>query len=183
MSDKDYSLLRPFDLESAKTCGSLIDLDDDECKFIAGPHPVTGEVVVEFAGACGFKTCRAHEIRMAPLAWVEGKPVYKGDVLYSSFFARHPSDKDNITGKFIVGGFGDDGQFFRAEDKHFRTKLESCTWTQPKVKREGWLNLYHGWEVGTRVRPTREMADAVATANRIACIHIEWEEPASQEGE
>jgi len=39
---------------------------------------------------------------------------------------------------------------------------------------EGWVNVY-GDRRGS-LYPTREFADAVAHADRIACIRVEWRE-------
>lgn len=45
-----------------------------------------------------------------------------------------------------------------------------------KTKREGWLNIYQGPSVSGFINGSREEADKVARSDRVACIHIEWEE-------
>lgn len=176
---KDYSLLRPFDLEAAKA-GEIVQWyqDNSTLEYI-GPSTSLGEAGC-FKWLSGEDTTgtyegyKAEQLRMAPLAWVEGKPVYKGDVLYSSFFKEHPSDKENLTGHFVVGGYGTDGQFYKAANAAFRTTINSCSWNNPKVKKSGWMNSYGSGE--NYVYPTKDRADAMATHNRKACIEIFWEE-------
>lgn len=45
-----------------------------------------------------------------------------------------------------------------------------------KTKREGWLNICQGNSVSCFIRDSREEADKVAGSDRVACIHIEWDE-------
>lgn len=127
--EKDYSLLRPFDLEAAKRGEAIIDTDGDECNYIAGPHKETAEIVVEFPCDLGFMTCMAQNLRMAPLAWVEGKPVYKGDGLFHDcgpcVVIGGPIREDHdLRIKVDRMGFESDAQ------------IPYLTWTHPKVKRE-----------------------------------------------
>lgn len=82
---KDLSLLRPFDLEAAKRGEDFVFVECGELKarkFIAGPDSGGGIVVQDELGA--FVVSHAYPYNMAPLCWVEGKPVYKGDVLYQN---------------------------------------------------------------------------------------------------
>lgn len=167
----DFTLLRPFDLEAAKRGDALIDPEDGvACRYVAGPHPVTEEIVVEFRGQAGFMLGEASDFRMAPLCWVEGRPVYKGGVLYSAFLEGSP--------KRTVTGIDDDGTLSTEECGRNTCDPEDLTWTPPKVKREGWVNIYPGLECGATIYTTREIADAESSHSRTACIRIEWEEPA-----
>ena len=78
--------------------------------------------------------------RMVPLAWVEGRPVYKGDVLYSSFFHGMEECKDGV---FEVTGIDGHGQFLAGKlSKNHATQFESCSWNPPKVKRQVKLLAY-----------------------------------------
>ena len=53
------------------------------------------------------------------------------------------------------------------EEKRYRVK--------PKiVKREGWVNVYDYYDAS--LWTSKEQADCKASANRKACIRIEWEE-------
>lgn len=173
MSDKDYSLLRPFDLEAAKAGAA-----------ICYSHLMS---VVEFVGEATAIGCIAtkeedgriaitprSQFRLAPLCWVEGKPVYKGDVLYSKFFG----------GTFEATGL-DHLQQIKAEKIGIcaATCIDSCTWTPPKVKREGWVNVYpvilKGEDIVAQTSyawPSKADAENVAGSTCIACVRIEWEE-------
>ena len=132
---KDYNLLRPFDPEAAKFGDALIDIGGDECSFVAGPHSITGEVVVEFSDI-GFILCRSHEISMAPLCWVEGKPVYKGDVLYGKWDSASPTG-------YVIGGVGGDGiPIHERSGCPLSDTLDKITWSKSNEKREVKLLAY-----------------------------------------
>lgn len=81
---KDYSLLRHFDAEAAKAGEAicLYDYPDVNVAYVAGPDKandvcyLTGNNYLEISAISCF--------RMKPLCWVEGKPVYKGDILYNN---------------------------------------------------------------------------------------------------
>lgn len=56
---------------------------------------------------------------------------------------------------------------------------ENLTWAPPKVKREGWVNIYSagGQErAPSALHKDKAAADHEATQGRIACVRIEWEE-------
>lgn len=122
---KDYSLLRPFDLEAAKRGEDICYVADRSTRiFIDGPDskgrvcvkdPVDGEFVLAHCG----------RYRMAPLCWVEGKPVYKGDVLYQNTAA--------LPGARVVVEGNEDGI---TDDQGRWNGRSHLTWTPPKVKRE-----------------------------------------------
>ena len=170
---KDYSLLRPFDLEAAKA-GALLTCcpghaanhmfgGDPVWKYVAGPD-VDGRILVEVIESGRFAALsRPESFCMAPLAWVEGRPVYKGDVLYSKFFTtcRDPLPDG---GKFTVTGFrdgGDGGGCLAAGEvsRDYFTLPSSCSWTSPestkapKFKRGDLVRKisgseWHGYVVG-----------------------------------
>lgn len=163
---KDYSLLRPFDLEAAKN-GALLTggawtahLFDGTAawKYIAGPD-VEGNVLVEIICSGRFSLFPAECFCMAPLCWVEGRPVYPGDNLYWK----------NGCGVFTAGG------------RMVGVELNSLTWSKPKrtVKKAGWINIYplvgKCGQAG-QIYPTKTAADNSASSARIACIRVEWEE-------
>jgi hypothetical protein len=119
MSEKDYSLLRPFNLEAAKA-GEAICYDNAiRCKYIAGPDRV-GSIAYE--GYDGLLYTATYGFRMAPLAWCEGKPVYKGDVLYC------PTVHKNYS-KHVVSHVENDRIY--ATDGLWIT-AGHLTWTPPK---------------------------------------------------
>lgn len=116
------------------------------------------------------------EQKTGVLCWVEGRPVYRGDVLWWTTQGRWITARayENMQNP----GVKDDNDC--ESDVAWLTNL---TWTPPKVKREGWVNIYpKDWggiaSVGSLVNETREDADVQADDNRIACVRIEWEEVA-----
>lgn len=129
----DFSLLRPFDIAAAKD-GEPVCWDTGDYfsgRYLAGPDR-SGEVAFE-DNEGDLYLRNASKYRMAPLCWIEGKPVYKGDVLYSKFFG----------GTFEATGL-DHLQQIKAEKIGIcaATCIDSCTWTPPKVKREVKLLAY-----------------------------------------
>jgi hypothetical protein len=45
-----------------------------------------------------------------------------------------------------------------------------------KVKREGWVNVYPGCNMGYKVWPSEDIAKVVATTGCVATTRIEWEQ-------
>src|SRR5574342_406783 len=132
--EKDYSLLRAFDMEAAKAgellCGVM---GIGDYTLIAGPNS-DGAICATNDKGNTFWTGLPEFLRLSPLAWVEGKPVYKGDRLF------HDCGPCVVIGTPI------------REDHDLRIKadgviLESdaqipcLTWTPPKVKREGFVYI------------------------------------------
>ena len=163
---KDYSLLRPFDLEAAKNgvlltggAGKAHFFDGTATwKYIAGPD-VEGNVLVEIICSGRFNLFPAERFCMAPLCWVEGRPVYPGDNLYWK----------NGCGVFTAGG------------RMVGVEPNSLTWSKPKrtVKKAGWINIYPlSWMDGRAgaIFQTKTEADSSARSGRIACTRVEWEE-------
>lgn len=171
---RDYSLLRPFDLEAAKRGEAICWCDDGQkASYLAGPD-ISGRIAIEWTengtavskGQLGL-ICASY-FSMAPLAWVEGKPVYKGDVLFHKPY-----------GKVIVSGLGDyqKPSFTGEGEGNIGFHISSMTWNPTKKKREGWLNIYPlkcTWNA--EWYETKNDADTDAYENRLDCIRIEWEE-------
>lgn len=157
MCEKDYSLLRPFDKEIVKAGDALIYiyLPEAEFKFVAGPDS-TGEFVF-LNGDNIFVFARPALMRIAPLCWIEGMPVYPDSILYGQNTGRQYLGKE-------IG----------VEDFY--------TWKKPKQKKKAWINLYPANSGSVMIAtssngfPTKYMADKHATKSRIACVQIEWEE-------
>lgn len=113
----------------------------------------------------------ADALFMKPLCWVECKPVYKGDVLYHVSAGRlviHDTHHSSI----------DDLQTDQGP-----CHSSNLTWTKPRVKREGWVNVYavssieaSASALTSHAYSTIERAHAGAGADRLACVRIEWEE-------
>lgn len=174
MDKKDYSLLRPFDLEAAERGEPTCWDDGSVAEFVAygadGRHCFRLEddvLALHFADS----------IRMAPLAWIEGRPVYKDDVLYSCVSGvRYVASSD--------GAIPPKGMTLKW-DNYTEGVL---TWTAPTVKREGWINLYPGGDgfahaaCASHPYRSKQEADARAGEGRLACVRVEWEEPARKGG-
>lgn len=174
---KDYSLMRPFDQKAAKEGDSICWNSSDEKltgRYLAGPDK-SGDVAFEDVDG-DLYVSRVSEFRMTPLCWVEGKPVYKGAVLYAygdRVTANGTRSFKNLNDEYLpVGEFGEN------------VNVGSLTWNPPMVKREGWLNVY-GFGKAAVLYETKSEADKGATtpfgkiaASRLDCVRIEWEESA-----
>lgn len=189
MNDKDYSLLRPFDLEAAKRGEPVLHIDRPSLRVrwvaIAGcgnSNIVEGPVFEGFALKVDYVPDEC--LRMAPLCWVEGRPAYKGDVLYYSDLGAWR--------KFEVqdsNQFGKDAPLFleNVPNEHgvgVGIGPDKLTWTPPTVKREGWINLYpcvydgHAYNaLASHSYRSKQEADARAGKDRLSCVRVEWEEP------
>ena len=165
MTRKDYSLLRPFDLEAAKAGAKVCYGSNGYCEsvtFLAEAGPDGDHAIRDHEGNCYVEP--DYGLKMAPLCWVEGKPVYPGDVLEHTRLgevvakSRHASREMLVTEKFDSVALG------------------NLAWPRPKpVKR--WINIYPAaYEDDSRMLSTyreKGQADAKAGKDRIACIEIE----------
>lgn len=127
MSEKDFSKLRPFDLEAAKRGEALfasVSEPKKVLKYVAGPDKCGAVVVCDENGYFCYRY--RNQLCMAPLAWVRASatdptlwPVYKGDVLWHIYTGeKHYADRydeqdrvwqdtlreDSITGFLYLGG-------------------------------------------------------------------------------
>ena len=173
---KYYSLLRPFDLEAAKRGEkfAFIGVELEPREFIAGPDSTGTIIIKDDTGQ--FQSSISYPYVMLPLTWVEGRPVYKGDVLY------YKSDKESA---IVVNG---DSYSVSVEtnDCGICTEcINDLTWQKPKTKREGWVNLYsnrHGLMPNVQLdngKPFKSYDNAMQNGihdDYIGAIKIEWEE-------
>lgn len=165
---RNLKLLRPFDWSAAKG-GEEICVFDGSQAFLVGPTK-QGKVVLEFSDE-SVGTFLTSTIRMKPICWVEGKPVYKGDVLYRNDGLNRGIPHE-VYGPHKYGG---DGFTSFARGERTWAPSDVYTWNAPKQKREGWLNVYLNSRT-RNIHPTKQKADELASIGRVACIHIEWEE-------
>ena len=169
--EKDYSLLRPFDLEAAKAGEPFVFIENGELKprrFISGPDIDGGIVIKDEHGRFGVSHIKPYN--MAPLTWVEGRPVYKGDVLYCK---QHGTRQEVRS----IGAHDTLNTVHPRRDGAFIICLEDATWNPPKNKHERWFNIYKGGILSMSFDSKKD-ADKNAGLSRIACCRIEWEEPA-----
>lgn len=190
---KDYSLLRPFDLEAAKngalltTCTNSVAAENPIWEFVAGPD-AGGKILTKIIHTgCFADPAPVDCFRMAPLFWVEGRPAYPGDVLYwkcgvAEFIKA--GDRILLGGQMVDGAlvttYGTSNGFTRRIDG-IETLQENLTWEKSKrtVKKAGWINIYPlSWMDGRAgaIFQTKTEADSSARSGRIACTSVEWEE-------
>lgn len=156
MTEKDYSLLRPFDLEAAKAGAKVCYGSDGDCEsvtFLAEAGPDGDHAIRDHEGNCYVEP--DYGLKMAPLCWVEGKPVYPDTPM--------EREDNGWPVKWSVDGSAwlDDAGNWSDERDGFKIQ-----WPRPKpVKR--WINIYN---IGYA---SKDEADKGAAGGRIACVEIE----------
>lgn len=174
--EKDYSLLRPFDIEAAKRGEKVCCIDGAPRTLILEAGPDGEHVFKSLSGNCFLSD--GSSLRMAPLAWVEGKPVYKGDVLYQPQLSnieyvadRIYRDTDGDVFLYYKNGWSSwiEGPLYDDSSSQVRV-----TWQKPKTKREAWANVYP--DRLASLYETEVKANMYASKERVACVRIEWEE-------
>ena len=174
MSTHDLNLLRPVTLDSIKP-GILVtrlvgDKEVDWGEIVYGPTEEEQEFAVHWKVdglvAHSFISAATTNLRLTPLAWVEDKPVYPGDVLYGKW--PHAEK-----GGYVVGDTLTRGRFLTDDNGiALNTAIERLTWTPPKTKHQIWVNLYPD---GTCATYTSEaLADYHSIPGRSECRLIEW---------
>ena len=154
MTDKDYSLLRPFEHEAVKAgaklvVGSLQGLLD----YVAGPDK-SGWIVCNNENDVFVFVSKDHA-KVPPLCWVKGRPVYPGDALEHTRLGEVVAKSEHANKEILV------------VEKYDGLAVENLTWPRPKpVKR--WINIYpaNSFE-------SQDSANEYAASSRIACIEIE----------
>lgn len=124
--------LRKYDLTQARVRDKVFGWEPGEVLAVYGKNVVIGWDLGDGKVVCVYPAHHAHEIYLAPLCWVEDKPVYKGDVLYSpngtvkvrtidrvEKFQAYDDDDKAITRLRV---YGDDG---------FWDSPEKLTWIDP----------------------------------------------------
>jgi hypothetical protein len=184
--EKDYRLLRPFDLEAAKRGENIafIGVELEPREFIAGPDSNGTIIIKDDTGQ--FQSSVSYPYVMLPITWVEGRPVYNGDVLYY----RNSKVSICVTGLNKHDGKGLNGQLIEScegftKDEDMWAPVDCWTWQKPKTKREGWINMYrnrHGLMPNVQLdngKPFKSYYNAMQNGihdDYIGAIKIEWEE-------
>ena len=158
MTEKDYSLLRPFDLEAARDGAAIVALVDGGTKmeprgFVKGPDCMGYCVVVTDEGV--YRLGKAHEYRMAPLCWVKGRPVYPGDALEHTRLGEVVAKSEHANKEILV------------VEKYDGLAVENLTWPRPKPVKY-WINIYE-----CSCFASKAAADRDAGHTRLDCIEIE----------
>jgi len=134
----DLTLLRDFNLEDAKAgaaicSGSLM----TDLTFLCAHK---NSVFVELSASCDSLLLHSDEVKMKPLFWLEGKPVYKGDVVYhvtagKGIVARKSGVCCDIQVEFSTNNYVWDC---------LESNLSLTPFAKPKTERKGWINLWKG---------------------------------------
>jgi len=167
---KDYSLLRPFDLEAAKW-GDKIFWLETECTFFGNSCNEFSKPMYVVEHVSGMSYAPSNELRISPLAWVEGRPVYKGDVLYKCNLDDSRTAISPINGESFCVYCKDDISGGLEDIDRFVTLTNYLTWEKHKTKRYGWVNVYD-----QNFHACQRDADISSNSGRIACVHVEFEE-------
>ena len=170
-------LLRPFDLDAIKRGESLCYCATGEVvKYLAGPDAVD-------TLACTWNdriyTDKVDSFRMAPLAWVEGRPVYPNDKLCwidcEGNYVTFTVGLTGVVNKCLTGHSRfRDGSIFE-DDGRCGVEPTVLYWDRPKVKREGWVNIYPDPSANSFRYRTEQNARDNAGPEVVATIKIEWE--------
>lgn len=180
--ENDYTLLRRFDLKQAQQGEGLCTAAGQPVKFIDYQAARPGYYqVICYLPAEGIRRCFSadgmfydypseFDVFMAPLGWIEGRPVYKGDALF------HKIQR----GKYVIDGFDDSIEGGAYCSGILWLAPGGLTWDEPavvpsKTLREGWVNIYPERRI-SRMYELEKDANRSSAGDRIACARIEWEE-------
>ena len=109
----NYDLLRPFDIEAAKHGEEICFDNGEECiAFVAEAGEDDEHAFRNDQG--NLLLVEGSELRMKPLAWVEDRPVYKGDVLWQKAI----------------------GLSYEVKDGFQHVENSFLTWTKPEPKKD-----------------------------------------------
>ena len=154
MTEKDYSLLRPFEPAAVKAGAKLVvESWQGLLDYVAGPDK-SGLIVCNNENDV-FVFVSKDRAKVPPLCWVEGKPVYPGDVLEHAKLGEVVAKSRHASKGMLV------------VEKYDGLAVENLTWPRPKpVKR--WVNIYPASSF-----ESQDSANEYAASSRIACIEIE----------
>lgn len=133
MNEKhNHWLLRPVKLKDLQVGDVLILKDSSPVSKSSVTYKANKFVVLRFSdgseGTC-YQSRLEIDYALAPLCWVEGKPVYPGDG--PLYYKDKPSWKQNKEGMFALSIHGDELLFHVG--KAF--PIDTATWTKPEPKR------------------------------------------------
>lgn len=136
----DFSLLRPFNLDSAKSGAPICWHSDAEVAsnvFFTDDHIIPIFKQSYDVGQCGLFNQVECDIflRMAPLFWLDDKPVYKGDTIYKpEVTGSIPLVVDSVRDIYVVFADGNGTDYVD-------NRRGYMTWTNPTTKRVGWIAI------------------------------------------
>lgn len=136
---KDYSLLRPFDLEAAKRGEAICLLNDGERKFLAVSS--AGYIITEDPRDSCVGILKATHLHMAPLAWAPVsrddptlRPIYEGDVLWHTGFGEN---------RTALRRGDSPGFIYTQERPNTATPIDHLVWQKPvrMIQKTGWIAI------------------------------------------
>lgn len=136
---RQYRLLREFNLEQAQN-GETFTYHlyyEKELKYLSKSKD--GVVFAEDSAGCGMTTMAAY-LKMKPLCWVDGKPVYKGDKLW------YKSKADNNYYQHEAWSITSDHLFDEGSFGFVAVSL--LTWDKPHVHQD----LIDAWNNGAEIQ-------------------------------
>lgn len=203
-------LLRPLDLKAVKAGDQVVDTTDMEDVSISAHVNERGEIAVDWpsTGFVVYDNDTHYQLRMAPVAWIEDRPVYKGDTLYyKRDVPMIAGEARTVEGPHLEGGlmtwqapiaFVEGRPLYAGDTVYSRDWTpDYLSWEKPKpmrkaetpkaekprpkplmLKKSGWMNIYRS---DLCAYQTREEADENAyLEGRLHCVEIHWEEPADE---
>lgn len=170
MSDKNYSLLRPFDLEAAKRGEAICYIHFMLVVEFVGEATAIGCIATKEKDGRIAITPRS-QFRLAPLCWVEGRPVYKGDVLWAKPHIDCDCRKHEVAE--VRDGVVCCEQIYDTEGQWLTAG--SLTWTPPNVKRGGYT-LVQKASVHGKKADAESFLRLLGEPERWVVCAVEWEE-------
>lgn len=150
----------------------LITLSGSAAELVAGPDAKGYYVILDEKDCGEFTLARRSGIAPAPLAWLDDKPVYPGDVLWWH--------NDGVWEEHVADHWYDDCEAFIADENNQWVGLYSLHWSPPaKVKKEAWA-VFQISPSTTGISPlpypyaTEKQARA-EWPHAAAIVKVEWE--------
>lgn len=177
---KELNLLHPFDLEKAKQGEPICFHNDLRFKIRYCGTKSNGKHFIEFEDESDGLYI-SEKLRMAPLCWIDDKPVYKGDVMYKTTptFGTYPVTVIDI---FTLNNTEyldlDTDTIINIQSEYADNRLGNLSWTRPKPKqkKQGWINVYPDHQTSIIWFNSKEEADYNADQEtRITCVPFEYD--------
>lgn len=177
--NNSFDLLRPFDptqvINGAKVCTKDYNVN---IKYITGPNAL-GYVVIQYATCRGeYDIIEQSKLRLAPLSWKDGKPIYWGDIIYYR------------NSEFKIISYNENTNEFTISDSACKFEVSFADISlerKKKILHTAWINIFRNEDGDVRLSKypytTKEEAiDAISSSyleNKrfyIDSVKLEWYE-------